>query len=191
VLQNLLTISSYHIVPPKAKGKFRKEKVKPVSGLDLDAILGPAPKVATISPGNAIPEFKRVLERASSDSDTVDLQLVKDVAKQMGDIVKNLITTSFGGSKDDRALEHLGCMRDELKEIGEPDVYNVFVRELKKRMLAGELDGDRRELWWKIRNAKLGLIDEAQSEESKVTVDEAWEVSCLLLFFFTSFSFAK
>jgi len=170
----LISVAEVKKVPPKAKGKFRKEKVKPVSGLDLDAILGPAPKVATISPENAVPEFKRVLERAAEES-PVELPLVKDAAKQMGDVIKGLISTSFGGSKDARALEHLGCMRDELKEIGEPDIYNGYVRDLKRRMLAGELDGDRRELWWKIRTAKLGLIDENQSAESTVTVDEAWE----------------
>jgi ATP-dependent DNA helicase 2 subunit 2 len=192
ILSQLTLLPPSYTVPPKAKGKFRKEKAKPLSGLDLDAILGPPPKTATISPQNAVPEFKRVLERAAEVSPP-DATLIRDASRQMGDIIKDLIRTSFGGGKDDRALEHLGVMRDELRDVDLPEVYNSFVRDLKIRMLAGELDGDRRELWWKVRSAKLGLIDEGQSGESKVTVDEAWEVSpppplfTLLLFDFGFF----
>lgn len=52
----------------------------------------------------------------------------------------------------------------------------MFVGDLKKRLLSGELGGDRREMWWKVRKARLGLIDAKESEVSEVTEGEAKEV---------------
>lgn len=107
----------------------------------------------------------------------------------MGAIVRDIITSSFGGNADDRALEHMGVMREELVNFEEPGLYNSFARDLKKRMLSGELGGDRREMWWKIKRARLGLIDGRESEASKVAEDEAKEVrfppvpSCPFFFF--------
>lgn len=97
----------------------------------------------------------------------------------MGTIIRDVITSSFGGGADDRALEHMGVMREELVNFEEPELYNSFARDLKGRMLSGELGGDRREMWWKVRKAKLGLIDGKESEVSKVTEDEAKEVGPL------------
>lgn len=97
----------------------------------------------------------------------------------MGTIIRDIITSSFGGGADDRALEHMGAMREELVNFEEPGLYNAFARDVKGRMLSGELGGDRREMWWKVRKAKLGLIDGKESEVSKVTEDEAKEVGSL------------
>lgn len=96
----------------------------------------------------------------------------------MGAVIRDVVTSSFGGNADDRVLEHMGVMREELIEFEEPELYNSFARDLKKRLLSGELGGDRREMWWKIRKAKLGLIHGRESEVSKVAEDEAKEV-CL------------
>lgn len=94
----------------------------------------------------------------------------------MGSIIRDIVSSSFGGNADDRALEHMGAMREELVNFEEPELYNAFARDLKKRMLSGELGGDRRELWWKVRRARLGLIDGRESEVSKVTEEEAKDV---------------
>jgi ATP-dependent DNA helicase 2 subunit 2 len=161
-------------VPPKAKGKRRREAVKPISGLDVDALLGE--KQDTITPENPIPEFKRILD--SSD----DLAVVEDASKQMGSIIRSLVTDSFGDSKYAQAMECLGVMREELINMEEPKLYDAFVTDLKKKLLSGALGGDRRDFWFKIRFAKLGLIDQSQSEVSTVTVEEAQEVSGRFLY---------
>lgn len=162
-------------VPPKAKGRRQKEVVKPLSGLDIDALLGPAEAKDSeerkpISASNAIPEFRRALDSADQ------MRQIEDAAKQMGGIIRDLISSDFGGSKDDRVLEHLGAMREGLINLEEPDLYNSFVKDLKKKMLSGALEGDRREMWWKIRKAKLGLIDNKTLDVSEVTEEEAKEV---------------
>lgn len=61
-------------------------------------------------------------------------------------------------------------MREELIEMEEPGAFNDFIRSLKRKLLAEELGGDRREMWWEIKKNKLGLIDKKSSEQS--TVDE-------------------
>jgi ATP-dependent DNA helicase 2 subunit 2 len=156
------------VVPPKAKGKRKRETVKPISGLDVDALLGE--KEEKISSDNAVPDFKRVL--SSSD----DVSDIEDAAKQMGEIVRAFITDSFGDSKYDRAIECIGVMREELMNLEEPGLYNTFVQDLKKKLLSGALGGDRRDFWFKIRYSKMGLIDQKQSEVSDVTAQEAEEV---------------
>lgn len=157
-------------MPPKAKGKRRREPVKPISGLDVDALLGEEKK-EKISPDNAVPDFKHALEIADSE------EALEDAAKQMGEIIRTLVTDSFGDSKYAQAIECSGVMREELINMDEPKLFNNFVRDLKKKLLSGTLGGDRRDFWFKLRWSKLGLIDSEQSEPSDVTPEEAVEVS--------------
>lgn len=104
---------------------------------------------------------------------------IEDAAKQMGGIICSLITNSLGDSGYDRAVENLGVFRDTMVRWEMPDLYNSFLTDLKKRMLSGALGGDRRELWWQMKGARatLGLIDQSVSDPSKVTPEEAAEVS--------------
>lgn len=156
-------------MPPKAKGRRNREAVKPISGLDVDALLGENSK-GQITPENAVPDFKRAMATSEEISD------IQDAAKQMADVIESLVTDSFGDSKYAQAVECIGVMREELIDMEEPDMYNSFVRELKKSLLSGSLGGDRRDFWFKVRWSRLGLIEQSQSEVSKVTADEADEV---------------
>ena len=99
----------------------------------------------------------------------------------MGAIVRTLITDSFGDSKYAQAVECLGVMREEIINLEEPGLFNTFVRDLKKQLLAGALGGDRRDFWFKVRWSRLGLIDQKQSEVSDVTKEDVDEVSHHLL----------
>lgn len=157
------------IVPPKAKGRRNRETIKPISGLDVDALLGDDKK-SNISPENAVPGFKQMLAA------TEDLSEIEEAAKQMGVIIRSLVTDSFGDSKYAQAVEAVGVMHEELTNLEEPGLYNTFVRDLKKQLLSGALGGDRRDFWFKIRVSRLGLIDTKQSEVSDVTPEEAGEV---------------
>lgn len=160
------------IVPPKTKGRKRqRETEKPLSGLDVDALLSLEPKRTKISTENAIPEFKQTLSRA----DTVDA--IYDAVQQMAKIIEAQITHSLGHSNYDRVIEGLGTMREELVDYEEPSVYNDFVRQLKNKLLREELGGDRRELWWFVRKGKLGLIGKSEVDTSSVEESEVQEVS--------------
>ncbi|KAF9774795.1 hypothetical protein IL306_007169 [Fusarium sp. DS 682] len=153
-------------VPPKAKGKRGRETVKPISGLDVDALLGGEEK-GDISPDNAVPEFKQMLAA------TEELSQIEDAAKQMGAIISTFVTESFGDAKYQRALECLGVMREELINLEEPGLYNTFMQDMKKQLVSGELGGDRRDFWFKVRWGRLGLIDNKQSEVSDVSPEDA------------------
>lgn len=158
-------------VPPKAKGRKRtREAEKPLSGLDVDALLHQE-KRAKISASNAIPEFKQTLSHAEN------VETIGDAVRQMANIVEDQIRNSLGDANYDRAAENLGVMRDELVSYEEPTLYNDFLKRLKEKLLKEELGEDRRELWWLLRRNKLGLIDRQQSDRSEITEDEAKEVS--------------
>lgn len=65
-------------------------------------------------------------------------------------------------------------------EYEEPEIYNEFMRELRKNLLVEEdepgswnLGGERRALFFKFRGEKLGLIDRVASEASEVSPEEA------------------
>jgi ATP-dependent DNA helicase 2 subunit 2 len=157
-------------VPPKAKGKRRRETIRPLSGLDVEELLGQNKKVK-ISHENSIPEFKQMLARSES------LSQIEDATKQMGDIVCTLIKESFADINYDRAAENLRAMREELINFEEPGLYNNFLRGLKKKINSGQLDGDRREMWRdKIIAGRLNLITDRESEVSDITEEEAKKV---------------
>jgi ATP-dependent DNA helicase 2 subunit 2 len=157
-------------VPPRQKGKRRREPEKPLSGLDVDALLR-GEKRKCVSPDNAIPEFKQALAQ------TVDVAAIRDISKQMGEIIENLINNSPGALHYANAVACLGVMRDELKELEEPEIYNEFLRQLKPKILEGRLGGERTEMWYRVRVTKLGLLGTDEVESSSVTPMQAKDVS--------------
>ncbi|KAF3386884.1 ATP-dependent DNA helicase II subunit 2 [Penicillium rolfsii] len=170
-LEKLMSAANIKKVPPKTKGRKRlRETEKPLSGLDVDALLKQEPKRTKISAENAIPEFKQMLSRADS------LEIIHDAVNQLTSIIEMQIKHSLGDANYDRVVEGLGTMREELVDYEEPTLYNNYLSALKGKILSEELGGDRKELWWLIRKSKLGLIDQAASEVSKVTEEEAKEV---------------
>ncbi|KKK18842.1 hypothetical protein P175DRAFT_0451518 [Aspergillus ochraceoroseus IBT 24754] len=166
-LQKLIEVADVKKVPPKTKGRKRtREPEKPLSGLDVDALLHQEKRVK-ISPNNAIPEFKQTLSHAEN------IETTKDAVKQMRSIIADQIKNSLGDANYDRVTEGLGVIREELISYEEPGLYNEFLKKLKEQILEEKLGGDRRELWWLIRRTKLGLIDQRQSEFSDITEEEA------------------
>jgi len=141
-----------------------------MSGLDVDALLGQS-KRTKISPDNSIPEFKQLL--ASTDDDSV----IDDASRQMGQIIQNLISKSFGDHGYGRAEENLRAMREGLKELDRPDAYNDFMRSLKEKLAKNALGGPREDMWWRITTSKLGLISSVESEVTDLTEQEAKDVS--------------
>ncbi|KAH6212758.1 ATP-dependent DNA helicase II subunit 2 [Parastagonospora nodorum] len=156
-------------VPPKVKGRGKRnraERDKPISGLDIDALLG-NPNRVKIDPSNLVPSFKNAL--AASD----DLETIKEAAQSMSTEIRSLIRSSVGDSGYGRALEALRVMRDELTELEEPEIWNEFIRGLKSDLLEGKLNGNRKDMWWKIRGNRYGLVDRKRSFVSDVTEEEA------------------
>ena len=158
------------IVPPKVKGKRNREAIKPLSGLDVEELLGPERRTK-ITKSNAISEFKQMV---ASTADNIAVW--RDAAKQMGGITRQLIKESTGDSQYGRAMENMRVMRYELIECEEPDSYNSFIRDLKNDLLYGSLGDNRKDLWFDIKKAKLGLIDSEEAPRSEVAVAEAIEV---------------
>lgn len=165
------------IVPPRAKGrKHHRPADEPLSGLDVDALLGAenrrTPKSTKISRDNAIPEFKQLL------ASTEDAAAIKDAAMQMGDIIRTYIRYSVGDSGYGRAIEAMRVMREEMLELEEPEIWNDFIKALKRDLLRSAecLGGERREMWWLTRGNRLGLIDRRMSEVSDVGEEEAKDV---------------
>lgn len=155
-------------MPPRVKGKRNREVIKPFSGLDVDALLG-SERREKISKDNAISEFKQMVQEP-------DVPTVRDAAKQMGEITREVIKEYRTGALNyERAIENMKVMRYEMIECEEPDSYNKFIRGLKKDLLNGSLSGDSRDLWFKIKSFKLGLIDNEQAQSSEVSVTEATE----------------
>ncbi|RYP47782.1 hypothetical protein DL768_006191 [Monosporascus sp. mg162] len=176
ILEDLIETAG--VKKDKAKGRAQKQdnKPKPLSGLDVDALLAQDNKRKTLDPDNAIPEFKQMVENSWETKDPEGaIKQIEGAVKQMDGIIRSFITDSLGDVAYDRVIEHIGVVRREMIVMEEPDFYNSFMKDLKKRLLQGELGGDRRELWWLIKGAKLGLIDSLASESSNVTPEEAAE----------------
>ncbi|TID23988.1 ATP-dependent DNA helicase II subunit 2 [Venturia nashicola] len=166
-LEAVIKAADVKKVPPKQKGRKRTREIdKPLSGLNVEELLG-REKRSRISADNAIPEFKQIL------STTEDMSQIRDAVNQMSAIVQTYIRHSVGSGAYARAVEAIRIIKEEMVEFELPSYFNDFIRELKKKIVGGELGGDRSEMWYNIRVNKLGLIDNKLSELSDVTPEEA------------------
>jgi ATP-dependent DNA helicase 2 subunit 2 len=168
--------SNNSTVPAKVKGKRNREAITPLSNLDVDALLGPERR-RKISKDNAVAEFKQMLAAQVPD----DINTVREAAEQMGEITRNLMkqlkdVTTGGERIFERATENMKIMREEMLEYEDPESYNNFIRCLKKDFMNGRFGDNRREMWWDIKKASLGLIDNELDPKSEVSVAEAAEV---------------
>jgi ATP-dependent DNA helicase 2 subunit 2 len=171
-LQRLIRAADVKKVPPKVKGRKRyREAEKPLSGLDIDALFKREKRPATIDRANAIPEFKQLI------AETTDQGEIRALVKQMGAIVEDLTTKSFGEQNFPRTLEMLSVVREEILELEMPAIFNAYMRDLRLKVKNEQLGGDRREWWWKLRLAKLGLIEkhEISGDAQAVRADAATE----------------
>lgn len=109
-----------------------------------------------------------------------NIETIHSAVKQLCAIVESQIKNSLSDANYNRVVEALGTMREELVDYEEPALYNEFLRSLKSKILAEELGGDRKELWWLLRRSKVGLIDKATSDMSEVSEKEAKEVSIII-----------
>jgi ATP-dependent DNA helicase 2 subunit 2 len=166
-LDDLIRAGDVKKVPPKQKGRKRAREVdKPLSGLNVEELLG-AEKRVKISADNAVPEFKQLLNA------TEDIEDIKEAALQMDAIIQRYIQHSVGDSGYGRAIEAIRVMKEEMTEYEFPDIFNDILTSLKSKILGGELGGDRKELWYQIKVHRLGLIDSNACGVSKVSPDEA------------------
>ena len=170
-LEKLITAADVKKVPPKAQSRKRnRNEIKPLSGLDVGALLSSnnkSNKKIKITRENPIPEFRQALDTAESED------AIRDAARQFSKIIEKQIEDSFGDLAYGKVVEELGTMRTEMIEMEEPEVYNEFVRSLKGKLWGAERGGDRREMWYAIRKNKLGLIEKGSSDKSRVDEDEA------------------
>ena len=147
--------------------RSNRNEVKPLSGLNVEALLGGDQKKAKVSVQNAIPDFRRLLDSAES------IEALQDAAQQLGKIIEGRIKDSFGDIAYARVLEEIRTLREEMIEMEEPAVFNNFARQLKRKLLAEELGGNRKDFWWEFRKSKLGLIDRKAAATSDATEEDA------------------
>ncbi|KAK5683781.1 ATP-dependent DNA helicase yku80 [Elasticomyces elasticus] len=168
-LDRVLEAANIKKVPPKARGRRgRKEAPKPLSELDVNALLAqdPSRKTKRIDPNNAIAEFKQRI--ANSE----ERDALKDACKQLKDIIYDWVKHSVGKVNYAKSVEAIRVMREEMNEIDLPDYYNEIMWELRTKLLAGELGENRGEMWYQIRVNKLGLL-KASEAEGGVSDEEA------------------
>jgi len=162
-------------VPPKTQSRKRaRADIAPLSGRDIDSLLGPAPsspKQRKISADNPIPTFRQLLDTADSPA------AIRSAVEELGTIVEKQITDSFGDSLYGRAIEEMRVMREEMVEVEEVGVWNEWLRGVKGRLVRGELGGERRDFWWEVRRERLGLVIGGAG----VGEEEAKEVSFLFM----------
>ena len=158
-------------MPPKASAKRTARKTEAISGLDVDALLKkPQHKRTKLDPKNAVADFIHMVDTAESDN------VFEQAASQMGQVICNLIADSLADFHYERAVECMGVFRDQMNNVEEPGHYNNFLKGFKKKILSGELGGDRREFWHRVKVTRLGLIDDRMSNASNVSTTEAEEV---------------
>ncbi|KAK7717483.1 ATP-dependent DNA helicase yku80 [Diaporthe eres] len=172
-------------VPPKAQGKYKRGAAKPESGRVVEAPIDPMEMLRAgeeeaarlkqgkpkIDKDNSIPRFKQLVQRLDEVEDDKGIE---EATKDMGEVVRSLIKESMGDKNYDRAIENIGVLRETCIGLEVPELYNNFLRDLKKKIFSDALGTGRKEMWGKLRlSGKLGLITKSESEVSNITQDEA------------------
>ena len=172
-LDKVIKAADVKKVPPKARGKRYgrkgREAPKPLSDLDIGALLAQDPKRKTkrIDPKNAIPEFKQIISNAE------EIAEIRDACKQLKNITFDWIRHSVGHSGYGKAVEAIRVMREEMNDMDEPGQFNDFLKELKEKVVSEELGGDRKDMWYLVKSNRLGLIQKKESNQSDVTEEQA------------------
>ena len=173
-LDKVIKAAEVKKVPPKARGKRYgrgkggREPEKPLSDLDIDTLLAQdaGRQSDRIDPKNAIPGFTRLVRYGGPEH-------VDDACSELQAILCDWIKHSVGNKSYDRVIETIAAMREEALALSFSDQFNDVLRKLKQKILGGDLGGERREMWWMIRTKKLGAISSAESDDAKMTEDEA------------------
>ena len=66
-------------------------------------------------------------------------------------------------------------MREECYDKGVEEIFNDFMRDLKKKLLGEELNGNRDDMWHEIRRDKQGLIVNTADNPGGASKEEADE----------------
>ncbi|KAI7647811.1 hypothetical protein KC318_g18364, partial [Hortaea werneckii] len=171
-LDGIIKAADVKKVPPKARGRRygRKEAPKPLSDLDVNALLAqdPSRKTKRIDPNNAIPEFKQLLEHAEEP------EQLTSACDQLAGVIEDWIRHSVGDSGYGRAVEAIRVMREEMSDMDMGQPYNSFMRAIKAKLLGEELGGERREIFGLIRRSRLGLLTDKEVADG-VKEEEAAE----------------
>jgi ATP-dependent DNA helicase 2 subunit 2 len=170
-LDRLIQAADVKKVPPKARSKrFGKKgrEEKPLSDLDIGALLAsdPGRKSHRIDPKNAIPEFKQHILLA------LDPEPFADLVKQMKNIIFDCIRHSVGNSGYGKAIEGISAVREVMLDLEAEKTWTEFITEVKKKLLAGELGGDRKDMWYQIRVNRLGLLRKKEYDGLDLGVSE-------------------
>lgn len=174
-LNTVIEAAQVKKVPPKARGRNfgrkGREAEKPLSDLDVNALLAqdPGRQKKHIDPKNAIPEFKQILTNSEDPNE------VQDACMQLKRILFEWIKHSTGDNGYGRAIEAIRVMREDVLDMEMPGVYNNMLKELKEKILKGDLGGERREMWWRVRVNRLRPISELESEYSELSEEQAKE----------------
>ncbi|MCJ1315668.1 ATP-dependent DNA helicase II subunit 2 [Xylographa vitiligo] len=167
-LMELIEAADVKKVPPKLRSRKRqRDRVAPLSGLDVSALLATSRPTSKISPDNPIPEFRQMLET------TEDPNGIVDAASQLISIIEKHIKDSFGDSNYHRVIAEMTALRQEMIEMEEPSLWNDWLKKLKEKLRSDGLGTGRDELWWRIRKDKLGLVVKSEMEVSDIGDDEA------------------
>lgn len=179
-LNKVIRAADVKKIPPKARGKRFGRKAredKPLSELDIGALLAADPqRMSTrIDPKNAIPDFKQKISKVLGEGEDVSEQdsKVRELAKQLMSIIFDWIRHSVGNSGYGKSIEALKVLRTWMRDMEQFRIYNDFMRDLKGKILAENLGGDRREMWFLLRQSRLTLLSQNEVEASDVTEEQA------------------
>ncbi|XP_062609734.1 X-ray repair cross-complementing protein 5-like [Saccostrea cucullata] len=116
-------------------------------------------EVGTVTP---VDDFITLINQRDADR-------FEEASKQMQQRVEQLVTDSFGPQFYGKASDCLKALREQSIKKSEPTLYNNFMKKFKDFLI----EKGRRDFWELIVDEKLGLITKTESEDSRVTLEEA------------------
>lgn len=95
----------------------------------------------------------------------------------MGNLIIELVTTSFADQHYGKALECLKTVRSTSAEENESDTFNGFMHRLKSKVDPGNPKSRRLDFWEMLKKEDVTLISKEEAEDSDVSPEQAKEVT--------------
>lgn len=154
-LSDLIEAAAVKKVPAQVGATHRRRNreaaATTLSGLDVQSLLRKRNTEPQVDPDNPIPSFRQMLDTTKNPNG------IQQAAEQFGAIIENRVRKAVGGREDERIIEEMGVFREEMVEMEEPAIWNKWALAFRRKVLAGELGGERRELWWKVRSQGMSV----------------------------------
>lgn len=178
------------ILEPQADQETDTKRIKIEDDSAYDAALKSIinKDVREVSMKNPVSDFKAMIDNRNEDLVSQGEMTIGSffflwflttmllAVEQMCEVIKQLVTESFGDLRYNLAIECLQVLRSTAAKENESETFNNLMHQMKKICDPANPESRRRDFWQLLKDKHISLITKGEAEDSEVTAEEADKV---------------